>query len=46
MNSAKYQYMGINVQKSIAFQNTNHEILEKEHKNIIPFKITPEKLNT
>jgi len=31
----------INIQKSIAFLYTNHEILEKEHKNTIPFKTAP-----
>ena len=29
----------INIQKSVAFLYTNNEILEKECKNIIPFKI-------
>ena len=37
----------INIQKLVAFLYTNNEILEKEYKNIIPFKIThPPKLNT
>ena len=37
----------INIQKSVAFLYTNNEILEKEYKNTIPFKITPPpKLNT
>uniref|UniRef100_A0A8D1IL25 Reverse transcriptase domain-containing protein n=1 Tax=Sus scrofa TaxID=9823 RepID=A0A8D1IL25_PIG len=31
----------INIQKSVAFLYTNNEILEKEHKNTVPFKITP-----
>ena len=31
----------INIQKSVAFLYTNNEILEKEYKNIIPFKIAP-----
>ena len=29
----------INIQKLIAFLYSNNEILEKEHKNTIPFKI-------
>ena len=32
----------IKVQKSVAFLHTNKEILEKEHKNKIHFKITPQ----
>ena len=36
----------INIQKSVAFLYTDNEILEKEYKNTIPFKITPQKLNT
>ena len=31
----------INIQKWIAFLYTNNEILEREHKNAIPFKIHP-----
>ena len=31
----------INIQKSVAFLYTNKEILEKEYKNTIPFKIAP-----
>ena len=34
----------INIQKSVAFLYTNNEILEKEYKNMIPFKITPQKI--
>ena len=34
----------INVQKSVAFLYTNNEILEKEYKNTIPFKIVPRKI--
>ena len=34
----------INIHKSVAFMYTNNEILEKEYKNIIPFKITPQKI--
>ena len=34
----------INIQKSVAFLYTNNEILEKENKNTIPFKIAPEKI--
>ena len=33
----------INIQKSVAFLYTNNEILEKECKNTIPFKIAPPK---
>ncbi|MDD0730046.1 hypothetical protein PSZ83_24195, partial [Shigella sonnei] len=36
----------INFQKWVAFLYTNNEILEKEYENIIPYKITPPKLNT
>ena len=36
----------INIQKSVAFLYTNNEILEKEYKNTLSFKITPQKLNT
>ena len=36
-----------NFQKSVAFLYTNNEILEKEYKNKIPFKIAPpQKSNT
>ena len=34
----------INIQKSVAFLYTSNEILEKEYKNTIPFKITPKKI--
>ena len=34
----------INSQKSAAFLYTKNEILEKEYKNKIPFKITPKKI--
>ena len=34
----------INVEKSVAFLYTNNEILEKEYKNKIPLKITPQKI--
>ena len=34
----------INIQKSVVFLHTNNEILEKEHKKAITFKITPQKL--
>lgn len=33
----------INIQKSVAFLYTNNEILEKEYRNTIPFKIAPQK---
>ena len=37
----------INIHKLITFLYTNNKILEKEYRNIIPFKIThPQKLNT
>ena len=34
----------INVQTAVAFLYTNHETLEKEYKNTIPFKIAPQKI--
>ena len=34
----------INIQKSTAFLYTNKEILEKEYKNKISFKIVPQKI--
>ena len=34
----------INIQKSVAFLCTNNEILEKEYKNTILFKIAPPKI--
>ena len=34
----------INIQKSVAFLYTNNEILEKEYKNTMPFKIAPPKI--
>jgi len=34
----------INSQKSVAFLYTSNEILEKEYKNMIPFKIVPHKI--
>uniref|UniRef100_A0A8D1PJE9 RNA-directed DNA polymerase n=2 Tax=Sus scrofa TaxID=9823 RepID=A0A8D1PJE9_PIG len=34
----------INIQKSVAFLYTENEILEKEYKNIVPFKIAPHKI--
>jgi len=33
----------VNIQKSVAFLYANNEILEKECKNTIPFKIAPPK---
>ena len=37
----------INIQKSVAFLDTNTEILEKEYKNTIPSTISsPQKSNT
>ena len=34
----------INIQKLVAFLYTNNDILEKEYKNTIPFKIAPQKI--
>ena len=34
----------INIQKLAAFLYTDNEILEKEYKNTIPFKIIPQKI--
>ena len=34
----------IYIQKSVAFLYTNNEILEKEYKNTIPFKIAPQEI--
>ena len=34
----------INIQKSVPFLDNNSEILEKEYKNIIPFKIAAPKI--
>ena len=34
----------INIQKSVTFLYTNNDILEKEYKNTIPFKIAPQKI--
>ena len=42
-NSAKYQDTWQTF-KSVAFLYTNNEILEKEDKNTIPYKITPQKI--
>ena len=36
----------INIQKLVAFEICNNEILEKEYKNTIPFKNITKKLNT
>ena len=33
----------INIQKSVTFLYTNNEVLEKEYRNRIPFKIAPPK---
>ena len=33
----------INIQKSVAFLYINNKILEKEYRNTIPFKISPQK---
>ena len=34
----------INIQKSVVLLYSNNEILEKEYKNVIPFKIAPKKI--
>ena len=34
----------MNIQKSVAFLYTSNETLEKEYKNMIPFKIVPRKI--
>ena len=34
----------INIQKLVTFLYTNNEILEKEYKNTIPFKIIPQRI--
>ena len=34
----------ITIQKSVTFLYTDNEILEKEHKNTIPFKIAPKNI--
>ena len=34
----------VNIQKSVAFLYTNNDILEKEYKNIIHFKIAPRRI--
>ena len=34
----------INIQKSLTFLYTNKEILEKEYKNTVPFKIATQKI--
>ena len=34
----------INIQELVAFLYYNNEILEKDYKNTIPFKITPKKV--
>lgn len=33
----------MNIQKQLAFLHTSNEIVEKEHKNTVTFKITPPK---
>ena len=42
--SSKVAGYKINIQKSVTFLYTNNEILEKEYKNIISFKIAPHKI--
>ena len=36
----------INIHKSVTFQYTINEILEKEYKNTLPFTIAPQKSDT
>lgn len=36
----------INIQKSVSFLYISNEILEKEYKNMIPFKIAPHKIES
>ena len=36
----------MDIQKSVAFLYANNEILEKEYRNTIPFKIAAQKSNT
>ena len=36
----------ITIQKSVTFLYTKKEMLEKEYKNTIPFRIAPQKSNT
>jgi len=41
-NFSKVAGYKINIQKSVTFLYTNSEILGKEYKNTIPFKIAPQ----
>ena len=41
--SSKVSGYKVNIQKSVTFLYTNNEILEKEYKNTIRFKIVPPK---
>uniref|UniRef100_A0A8D0NXB1 RNA-directed DNA polymerase n=1 Tax=Sus scrofa TaxID=9823 RepID=A0A8D0NXB1_PIG len=41
---SKVEGYKINIQKSVTFLYTNNEILEKEYKNTVPFKIAPQKI--
>ena len=43
-NFSKVSGYKINIQKSVTFLYSNNEILEKEYKNTIPFKIAPQKI--
>ena len=43
MNSAKYQDTGLTFRNQLHFCNIINEIVEKEYKNTIPFKIAPPK---
>ena len=43
---SKVEGYKINLHKLVAFLYANNEILEKEYKNTIPFKIRPQKINT
>ena len=42
-NLSKVAEYKISIQKSVAFLYAKNEILEKEYKNTIPFKIAPQK---
>ena len=45
-NFSKVSGYKINIQKSVTFLYSNSEILEKEYKNTIPFKMHPQKSNS
>ena len=43
-NFSKVAGYKINILKSVTFLYTNNEILEREYRNVIPFKIAPPKI--